>query len=256
MSDNIQLFENPEFGQVRVFVEDNEPLFVAKDIAIILGYSNTAEAIATHCKSGDIEKRYVPHSNGVGGTNLQVLRESNVYRLIMRSNLESAGRFQDWVTEEVLPSIRKTGSYSVRPLSPAELIIAQGQAMLALEQKQREQEMKIQGLSQDVDELKRVRVEAEQQLKALPLSEEKTPEKSLRAVVNELARQYQRLTGCEYSEVWNKAYKDLYYKYGISVNGIKELKKGESKLSKLERKGHLEEVKIILSEMIRDGGVD
>ena len=56
---NIKLFENSEFGQVRVFLEEGEPLFVAKDIASILGYSNTAEAIATHCKSGDIEKRYV-----------------------------------------------------------------------------------------------------------------------------------------------------------------------------------------------------
>ena len=253
---NIKLFENPEFGQVRVFLEDGEPLFVAKDIATILGYSNTAEAIATHCKSGDIEKRYVPHPNGVGGTNLQVLREANVYRLIMRSNLESAGRFQDWVTEEVLPSIRKTGSYSVKPMTTIEMLAMQAQAMVELERKQREYDVALQGLSQDVNELKRVRSEAEQQLKALPLSEEKTPEKSLRAIVNELARQYQRLTGCEYTEVWNKAYKDLYYKYGISVNGIREAKKGESKLSKLARKGHLEELKIILSEMIRDGGVN
>lgn len=118
MSDKIKIFENPEFGQVRVFVENGEPLFVAKDVAVVLGYSNAAEAIATHCKSGDIEKRYVAHENGIGGTNLQVLRESNVYRLIMRSNLPNAGVFQDWVVEEVLPSIRKTGQYSLQKRVP------------------------------------------------------------------------------------------------------------------------------------------
>lgn len=152
---NIKLFENSEFGQVRVFLEEGEPLFVAKDIASILGYSNTAEAIATHCKSGDIEKRYVPHPNGVGGTNLQVLKEANVYRLIMRSNLESASRFQDWVTEEVLPSIRKTGSYSIKPLSQAELLLQQAQVIVDLEKRQIAQEGKIQQLTEENEEIRK-----------------------------------------------------------------------------------------------------
>jgi putative antirepressor len=252
MNNSIKIFENPEFGQVRVLLEDGEPLFCLADVCSIL------ELRVTDVKNRleeEVVSIYPLPTNG-GVQQLTFVNEEGFYSVVLGSRKESVKPFKKWVTSEVLPSIRRTGSYSVRPLSPAELIIAQGQAMLALEQKQREQEMKIQGLSQDVDELKRVRIEAEQQLKALPLSEEKTPEKSLRAVVNKLARQYQRLTGCEYTEVWNKAYKDLYYKYGISVNGIKEAKKGESKLSKLERKGHLEEVKIILSEMIRDGGVN
>ena len=115
---NIQIFENPEFGQVRVFIEEGKPLFVAKDVAVLLGYSNPAEAILTHCKSGDIEKRYVAHENGFGGTNLQVINESNLYRLIMGSKTSNALKFQDWVVEEVLPSIRKTGSYSVQHKLP------------------------------------------------------------------------------------------------------------------------------------------
>nr|DAV67667.1 MAG TPA: hypothetical protein [Caudoviricetes sp.] len=254
MNNSIKIFENPEFGQVRVLLQENgEPLFCLTDVCSILEL--TPSKVVQRLED-DVLSKY-PISDSIGRQqDANFVNEEGLYDVILGSRKESTKPFRKWVTSEVLPSIRKTGSYSVRPLSPAELIIAQGQAMLALEQKQREQEMKIQGLSQDVDELKRVRVEAEQQLKALPLSEEKTPEKSLRAVVNELARQYQRLTGCEYTEVWNKAYKDLYYKYGISVNGIKEAKKGESKLSKLERKGHLEELKIILSEMIRDGGVN
>lgn len=254
MNNSIKIFENPEFGQVRVLLQENgETLFCLTDVCSILELTPSK---VVQRLDDDVLSKY-PISDSIGRQqDANFVNEEGLYDVILGSRKESTKPFRKWVTSEVLPSIRKTGSYSVRPLSPAELIIAQGQAMLALEQKQREQEMKIQGLSQDVDELKRVRVEAEQQLKVLPLSEEKTPEKSLRAVVNELARQYQRLTGCEYTEVWNKAYKDLYYKYGISVNGIKEAKKGESKLSKLERKGHLEEVKIILSEMIRDGGVN
>jgi len=116
--EKIQIFENPEFGQVRVFIEDGKPLFVAKDVAVLLGYSNPAEAIATHCKSSDIEKRYIAHENGIGGTNIQVIHESNLYRLIMGSKLPNAIKFQDWVVEEVLPSIRRTGSYSVQQSLP------------------------------------------------------------------------------------------------------------------------------------------
>jgi prophage antirepressor-like protein len=254
MNDNIKLFENPEFGQVRVIVqENNEPLFCLADICRVLDISNSRNVVSRIDEKG---VRSIDTLTNGGVQSLNFISEQNLYRVIFQSRKEGAIRFQDWVFNEVLPSIRKTGSYSVKPMTTLEMLAVQVQAMVELERKQREYDNALQGLSQDVDELKRVRVEAEQQLKALPLSEEKTPEKSLRAVVNELARQYQRLTGCEYSEVWNKAYKDLYYKYGISVNGIKEAKKGESKLSKLERKGHLEEVKIILSEMIRDGGVN
>ena len=254
MNDNIKLFENPEFGQVRVIVqENNEPLFCLADICRVLDISNSRNVVSRIDEKG---VRSIDTLTNGGVQSLNFISEQNLYRVIFQSRKEGAIRFQNWVFNEVLPSIRKTGSYSVKPMTTLEMLAVQVQAMVELERKQREYDNALQGLSQDVDELKRVRVEAEQQLKALPLSEEKTPEKSLRAVVNELARQYQRLTGCEYSEVWNKAYKDLYYKYGISVNGIKEAKKGESKLSKLERKGHLEEVKIILSEMIRDGGVN
>mgnify|MGYP000039717227 CR=1 FL=1 len=57
----IEIFQNPEFGQVRVFVENDEPLFVGADVAKLLGYENPSKAIATHCKSGDITLRYIPH---------------------------------------------------------------------------------------------------------------------------------------------------------------------------------------------------
>ena len=86
-----------------------EPLFCAKDVATALGYSDTADAIQRHCKSG--KKVFCPHGNGMDGTNMVYIPEKDVYRLIMRSNLPNAEQFQDWVCYEVLPSIRKHGGY-------------------------------------------------------------------------------------------------------------------------------------------------
>lgn len=107
--DDIQIFKNEVFGEVRVVGTNEEPLFCAKDVATALGYSDTADAIQRHCKSG--KKVFCPHGNGMGGTNMVYIPEKDVYRLIMRSNLPNAEQFQDWVCDEVLPSIRKHGGY-------------------------------------------------------------------------------------------------------------------------------------------------
>ena len=121
----IQIFKNEAFGEVRVTEVDGRPMFVASDIAKALGYANPAEAVATHCKSGDIANCYIAHSNGVGGTNMQCISESNVYRLVMRSKLPAAELFQDWVCEEILPSIRRNGGYiAAREGDTPELIMA------------------------------------------------------------------------------------------------------------------------------------
>lgn len=107
---NIQIFNNPQFGEVRVATTENgEPLFCAKDVAMALGYADTADAISRHCKSG--KKVFRPHANGIGGVNVVYISEKDVYRLIMRSNLPDAEKFQDWVCDDVLPSIRKHGAY-------------------------------------------------------------------------------------------------------------------------------------------------
>lgn len=107
---SIQIFNNEQFGRVRVAMDsNNEPLFCAKDVATALGYSNTTDAISRHCKSG--KSVFHEHINGFGGVNLIYIPEKDVYRLIMRSNLPDVEKFQDWVCEEVLPSIRKHGAY-------------------------------------------------------------------------------------------------------------------------------------------------
>ena len=111
MSNQLTVF-NFNNNEVRTILIDDQPWFIAKDVATILGYSDTSNAVRRHCrKSTNI---------GVGvSPSLQsqtiIIPESDVYRLSMRSNLEGAEAFQDWVVEEVLPTIRKTGSYNVTP---------------------------------------------------------------------------------------------------------------------------------------------
>jgi prophage antirepressor-like protein len=105
----LQIFENAEFGKVRTVVIDGEPWLVGKDVADILGYSNTRKAIADHV---DDEDKGVTKCDTLGGRqDLTVINESGFYSLVMGSKLPTAKRFKRWVTSEVLPSIRKHGAY-------------------------------------------------------------------------------------------------------------------------------------------------
>lgn len=106
---NIKIFENPEFGSIRTVEVKNEPWFVGKDVAEILGYSNPRKALADHVK--DNHKNTVTIRDGIGNPNKTVIDEAGVYSLVMRSKLPKAEQFQEWVTSEVLPAIRKTGGY-------------------------------------------------------------------------------------------------------------------------------------------------
>lgn len=108
---NLTIYENEEFGTVRTVVVDGEPWFVGKDVAESLGYSNTRDALA---KRVDEEDKGVANCDTLGGNqNLTIINESGVYALIFGSKLPNAKKFKHWVTSEVLPSIRKTGSYNL-----------------------------------------------------------------------------------------------------------------------------------------------
>lgn len=109
MSKEIQIFKNEEFGQVRILTINSEPYFVGKDVAEILGYSNTPKAIRDHVDYEDkLTERIV-----LSGQNREVIviNESGLYNLILSSKLPNAKKFRRWVTSEVLPSIRKHGVY-------------------------------------------------------------------------------------------------------------------------------------------------
>lgn len=117
----VKIFNSEEFGDVRTVTINGEPWFVGKDVAEALGYSNTRDALVTHV--ADEDKNTVVISDGKrGNPNQTVINESGLYALIFGSKLESAQRFKHWVTSEVLPAIRKTGSYQA----------PQGKELLAL----------------------------------------------------------------------------------------------------------------------------
>ena len=110
----LQIFKNEEFGEVRTITIDNEPWFVGKDVATVLGYGDTDQAIRKHVQDEDKLTRQI--DGGGQKRNATIINESGLYALIFGSKLESAKRFKHWVTSEVLPAIRKHGVYAVDEL--------------------------------------------------------------------------------------------------------------------------------------------
>ena len=106
----IKIFDNPEFGKVRTMEINGEPYFVGKDVAIILGYAKPENALTTHVDGDDTLKQGVTDNLG-RAQNTTLINESGLYSLILSSKLPKAKEFKRWVTSEVLPAIRKTGSY-------------------------------------------------------------------------------------------------------------------------------------------------
>lgn len=117
----LQIFNNEEFGNIRTVTIDNEPWFVGKDVADALGYLKSRNAISTHVSDEDKKEALIQGAPG-GTQNMIIINESGMYALTFGSKLESAKRFRRWVTKEVLPTIRRTGSYQVKPMSPEEIM--------------------------------------------------------------------------------------------------------------------------------------
>lgn len=109
----LQIFENAEFGKVRTVVIDGEPWLVGKDVATILGYSDTFGALKKHVD--DEDKQNCQNDSFESPRGMTVINESGFYSLVMGSKLPTAKRFKRWVTSEVLPSIRKHGAYIANP---------------------------------------------------------------------------------------------------------------------------------------------
>lgn len=106
----IQIFNNPDFGEIRTVTIDGEPWFVGKDVAQVLGYQNPSKALADHVEAED--KLNNESLSSLGQRGGWLINESGLYSLILSSKLPNAKKFKHWVTSEVLPSIRKTGSFT------------------------------------------------------------------------------------------------------------------------------------------------
>ena len=117
----LQIFNSEEFGDIRTVTINNEPWFVGKDVAEALGYAEPRSAVSK--KIDEADRGVAEMETPSGKQNMTIINESGLYALIFGSKLESATRFKHWVTSEVLPAIRKTGSYQIAP---------QGEELLAL----------------------------------------------------------------------------------------------------------------------------
>lgn len=145
--ENLQIFNSEEFGQVRTMVIDGEPWFVGKDVAEALGYERPTDTVRKRVDDEDrgISKMETPS----GKQEMTIINESGLYTLVLGSKLDSAKRFKRWVTSEVLPAIRKTGSYN-KPMTEAEQIRLLAKGATELYERVDKVETKIETLENDM----------------------------------------------------------------------------------------------------------
>ena len=194
----ITVFNNDEFGSIRTWVVDDEPWFVGKDIATILGYAKPENAIANHVDDEDKTSTLIQGSGSNYKSKAILINESGLYSLILSSKLPSAKKFKRWVTGEVLPSIRKTGSYG-KPMSELEILqcsinqlIEQERKIKALETQQGEQVKRLDIIDSRLEVLNGVHIEG-----------------TGRDRLNAMVRAYVVKKGISYAEGW-KNFKKAY----------------------------------------------
>ena len=118
VTNELQIFNNPEFGEIRIIEMDGEPWFVGKDVAEILGYANPSKALSDHVDAEDkLNNESLSSLNlNLGQRGGWIINESGLYSLVLSSKLPNAKKFKHWVTADVLPAIRKTGMYATEEL--------------------------------------------------------------------------------------------------------------------------------------------
>lgn len=144
MKEQLQIFRNPNFGEIRIMKQNGEPWFVGADAAMILGYKNSRKALIDHVDEED--KNSVTIRDGIqGNPNKVIINESGLYSLIFSSKLPTAKAFKHWVTSEVLPSLRKHGLYAADELlDNPDLMIEAMQALKAERAKNQQLNVKVQ----------------------------------------------------------------------------------------------------------------
>lgn len=150
---DLQIFNSPEFGAIRTIEKDGEPWFVGKDVANALGYKDTVNALKSHVDTED--KGGWQITTQFGEKETTIINESGLYSLVLSSKLPTAKKFKRWVTSEVIPSIRKTGSYSaldMTQLSPEmQMLKLLTDKAIATELAQKQQEQHLQLVEQKVE---------------------------------------------------------------------------------------------------------
>ena len=202
MNNTLEIFKNDEFGEIRTAMLNNKPYFAGSDIAKSLGYKEPHKAISRHCKGGI---KHTVLTNG-GNQELIFIPEGDVYRLIVKSKLPSAEKFESWVMDEVLPTLRKTGGY----INNVDLLINTYFSDIPDEQK-----TLVKGLMNNITAL-------QNKNSALNNENDLLAQKNLkwadRPLINSLVRAYAASIGNNFGKAWNDFKKELLYKHGINLN--------------------------------------
>jgi prophage antirepressor-like protein len=202
-NNELKIFENSEFGKLNVLVIDGKEYFPATECAKILGYSDTDQAIRKNCRYPS--RRRVPHPQSKDKTiEKNFIPESDLYRLIIKSKLPSAERFEKWVMEEVLPSIRKHGGYlyGQEQMTDEEMLCA---SLLFAQKKIEDRDRKIASLEKE---------------KALLTKEVLTWQDE--PLLNALVRKYaHEACGGNFACGWKSLFKELLYQHGINLESRK-----------------------------------
>lgn len=207
----IQIFNNPDFGEIRTVTIDGEPYFVGRDVAAALGYAKPQNAVRDFVEKDDTLKQGITDSMNREQQTV-VINESGLYSLIFGSKLDSAKKFKKWVTSEVLPSIRKHGTYQLPQSTDGKIaLLAQGHTELKAE---------VDSIREDLEALK-------MDLPILPIEADKVTEAVRKKGVSVL--------GGKQSNAYNnrglrqKLYNNLYanLKYNFGVKSYKSIKRSQ-----------------------------
>lgn len=192
MDNNLQIFKNPEFGEIRILEISKEPWLVGRDIAEILQYKEAHKAVTRHVDSDDRIKHPIIDNLG-REQETWIINESGLYSLILNSELPTAKKFKKWVTKEVLPSIRKHGMYAKDELLDNPDLLLE---VITRLKEEREQNKLLQ---------------TENKLLA-----QKTLTWADRKIIEALVKKYGAKIG--YQEAWREFKKELLYAHGINLN--------------------------------------
>lgn len=248
-----------ESQSIRIVTLESRPIFVAQDLCKVLEISNPSQALS---RLDDDEKIELSRdsililNDDPNTVRLSGVTESGMYALVLTSRKPAAKSFRKWVTAEVLPAIRKTGTYSVPittsiPAPQSSLdVLAQSlqaltqvaQSMAEVERRQREQEAILTQLVVGKEQ-------AEAELAALPLSQELPADIPTRSRTNMIVRNYAQRNSVSYPAIWSKLYLELYYRYKFDVKA-RCRRSGRKPLDQIEVDGMLEVLYAIASEVL------
>lgn len=250
MSNELMIFNNEEFGEVRMVEIDGRPYAIAKDIALSLGYKNTNDAISRHCKG------VVKHEGfKINGSEVSLIPQGDIVRLIVKCSLPQADKFERWIFDDVIPQVLNTGKYDVVE-NKIQQIEDDKERELSLGLYQLEQVLKVNpndmlttlaynNMQQELTTYKQNKKleEVDKKIKAIENNQE-NQKKRLESIVaigdrvqftNEVNR-VSRATGAKHAEIYNLTYLKLKNLYGIDLNARTKNKRQELQNRRLDKR--------------------